>query len=106
MLGDSFNVLTNEEQHKDIYKLLKIEKLATFLAMTLLIMIGSINIFFSLMMLVIDKKKDISVLVAMGADNTLIRKIIISEGALISTIGAGTGLAVGAFICWIQDHLG
>jgi len=105
-LGESFNVLTNEEQHMDIYKLLKIEKLATFLAMTLLIIIGSINIFFSLMMLVIDKKKDISILVAMGADKNLIKSIVVTEGALISIIGAGTGLTLGALICWAQDQFG
>lgn len=105
-LGTSFNVLTNEEQHQDIYKLLKLEKLFGFMAMTLLIVIGSINIFFSLMMLVIDKRKDISVLVAIGADSTLIKRIIIAEGALISIIGAGTGLALGALICWAQDRFG
>ena len=106
VLGDSFNVLTNEEQHKDIYKLLRIEKLATFMAMTLLIVIGSINIFFSLMMLVIDKKKDISILVAMGADRDLVKRIILTEGALISILGAGTGLVIGGLICWAQDNFG
>ena len=106
VLGESFNVLTNEEQHKDIYRLLKIEKFATFLAMTLLIIIGSINIFFSLMMLVIDKKKDISILVAMGADKNMIKRIFIFEGVLISFIGAGIGLTLGALICWAQDQFG
>jgi len=105
-LGDSFNVLTNEEQHQDLYKLLKLEKLFGFMAMTLLIVIGSINIFFSLMMLVIDKRKDISVLVAMGADSNLIKRIIVAEGTLISVIGSFTGLVLGALICWAQDRFG
>jgi lipoprotein-releasing system permease protein len=105
-LGGSFHVLTDDEQHKDIYKLLKLEKFFVFMAMTLLIIIGSINIFFSLMMLVIDKKKDISVLIAMGADDKFIKSIIVAEGALISSIGAGTGLGLGALICWVQDQYG
>jgi lipoprotein-releasing system permease protein len=83
-LGNSFRVLNNEEQHQAIYKLLKIEKLFTFIALTLLITVASINIFFSLMMLAIDKKKDITILSAVGAPSSLIQKIFLHEGALIS----------------------
>jgi lipoprotein-releasing system permease protein len=105
-LGSDFNVLTNEEQHKDIYKLLKMEKLFVFFSLTLLIIVASINIFFSLMMLAIDKKKDISILSAVGASPTLIKRIFLSEGALIAFIGAGLGLFLGGTICWLQDHFG
>ena len=105
-LGESFVVLTNEEQHQDVYRLLKIEKLFTFLALSLLITIGSINIFFSLMMLAIDKKKDISILAALGAGQPLIRKIFLTEGALIGFIGAAIGLVLGGLICWMQDRFG
>lgn len=105
-IGKSFIVLTNEEQQKDLYRLLKIEKLFTFLALSLLITVGSINIFFSLMMLAIDKKKDISILSAIGADQKLIRRIFFSEGAIISFIGAGSGLLIGGLICWAQDQFG
>ncbi len=106
LLGSNFNVLTNEEQHKDIYKLLKMEKLFVFFSLTLLIIVASINIFFSLMMLAIDKKKDISILSAVGASPTLIKRIFLSEGALIAFIGAGLGLFLGGTICWLQDHFG
>lgn len=99
-------MLSHEEQHKDLYRLLKMEKLFTFLAFTLLLGIGSINIFFSLMMLALDKKKDISVLVAMGADASLIRKIFISEGAFISLFGTLAGLVLGALLCWVQMQFG
>ncbi len=106
LLGERFSVLTNEQQHKDIYKLLKMEKLFTFLALTLLIVVASINIFFSLMMLVIDKKKDIAILSAVGASPKLVRNIFLTEGALIAFIGAGIGLVFGGAICWLQDHFG
>lgn len=106
LLGDRFSVLTNEQQHKDIYKLLKMEKLFTFLALTLLILVASINIFFSLMMLVIDKKKDVAILSAVGASPRLIRNIFLSEGALIAFLGAGIGLVFGGTICWLQDQFG
>jgi lipoprotein-releasing system permease protein len=105
-MGENFRVLSNEEQHENIYKLLKWEKLFTFLSLSLLILVGAINIFFSLMMLAIDKKKDISVLFAMGAPTHLIQRIFFSEGALISLIGATIGLLFGAAICWLQDTFG
>ncbi len=106
LLGKNFTVLTNEEQHKDLYKLLKMEKLFVFFSLTLLIIVASINIFFSLMMLAIDKKKDISILSAVGANSELIKKIFLIEGALIAFIGAGLGIVLGGTICWLQDHFG
>ncbi len=106
VVGESFHVLTNQEQHKDLYRLLKLEKLFTFLALSMLLLVGSINIFFSLMMLVIDKKKDITILSAIGADQNLIRRIFLIEGALISGIGTAIGLLLGGGICWLQDNYG
>lgn len=105
-VGPTFAVLNQEEQHKDLYRLLRMEKLFTFLAFTLLLGIGAINIFFSLMMLALDKKKDISVLMAMGAEASLIRRIFISEGAFIATLGTLSGLLLGGLICWLQMQYG
>lgn len=106
VLGDKFQVLTNEEQHKDLYRLLKIEKLFTFLALSLLVVVGSINIFFSLMMLAIDKKKDVTLLAAMGASEAMIKKIFLAEGVLISFTGAIAGLVFGGLICFLQAQFG
>jgi lipoprotein-releasing system permease protein len=106
LLGEKFLVLTNDEQHKDLYRLLNLEKLFTFISLTLLILIASINIFFSLMMLAIDKKKDISILSAIGAQPNLIKKIFLGEGALIAFSGAVVGLLLGGIICWAQDQFG
>ena len=106
VLGDSFRVLTNEEQHTDLYKLLNMEKLFFFLAFSLVIIVGSLNIFFSLMMLALDKKKDISILFALGAYSQLIRRIFLMEGCIIAFIGAGIGLVLGALICWMQSTFG
>jgi lipoprotein-releasing system permease protein len=105
-LGDTFSVLTNEEQHKDLYRLLKIEKLFTFLSLSLLLLVASINIFFSLMMLAIDKKKDISILTSMGAPASLIRNIFLAEGTLISFLGAAAGLVIGGIAVVLQDQVG
>jgi lipoprotein-releasing system permease protein len=106
ILGDRFVVLNHEEQHKDLYKLLKMEKLFAFLALTLLLIIGSINIFFTLMMLALDKKKDISVLSSMGANKDMVRAIFMAEGSLIAGFGVIFGLIFGAVFCWLQMEYG
>lgn len=105
-LGTDFSVLTLEEQHADLYRLLKIEKLFTFGGFVLLLGVASINIFFSLMMLVLDKKKDISLLAAMGADQTVIRKVFLIEGALIAIGGTLIGLVLGTTLCLLQMKFG
>lgn len=105
-VGDSFRVLNHEEQHQDLYKLLKMEKLFTFLSLTLLLIIGSINIFFSLMMLALDKKKDIAILKAMGAHDNQVRNIFLAEGVLIAFSGAFLGLALGMIFYGLQQRYG
>lgn len=105
-LGEQFNVLNHEEQHQDLYKLLKMEKLFTFLSLTLLLVIGSINIFFSLMMLALDKRKDISILKSMGAHDSQVRNIFLAEGVLIAFTGAILGLALGIVFYWLQQNYG
>lgn len=105
-LGENFTVLTLEEQHKDLYRLLRVEKLFAFGGGVLLLGIASINIFFSLMMLVLDKKKDISLLTAMGTNRADIRKIFLAEGALIAVGGTLVGLMCGAVLCFLQARYG
>jgi lipoprotein-releasing system permease protein len=106
LLGEGFQVLTNEQQHKDLYRLLKFEKLFTFLAFVLLVFIAAINVFFSLMMLVIDKKRDLTILTALGARDLTLRMVFLYEGVLIACLGVGSGLVLGAFICWLQQTFG
>ena len=82
------------------------EKLFVFFTFNFILLISSINIFFSLSMLVIDKKKDIAILSAMGATPLLIRNIFLAEGAIVAFIGAGTGLTLGLLVCWVQQTFG
>ncbi|MEM6523102.1 MAG: FtsX-like permease family protein [Bacteroidota bacterium] len=105
-LGSSFNVLSNKEQHADLYKLLNLEKLFVFMAFVMILAVGSINIFFALSMLAIDKRKDVSILYSMGASDNLVTRIFLGEGAIISLGGATIGLCLGALICWLQQTVG
>ena len=106
VLGDKFIVLNSEEQHQDLYKLLKMEKLFSFIAFSLLLIIGSINIFFCLMMLALDKKRDISILSSMGATQQMIANVFLAEGVLIASLGATFGLCLGGVLCWLQMRYG
>ena len=105
-VGEEFKVLTSEEIHADFFKVLKIEKLFVFITFSFILAIASFNIFFSLTMLAIDKRKDIAILSSVGADKKLIKSIFLSEGALISFIGAFLGLILGLLICLVQQQFG
>ncbi len=106
LLGPDFKILTNEEVHSDLYRVLGYEKFFVFLTFSIIIAIASINIFFSLSMLTIDKKKDIVILQALGASRRLIRNIFLFEGAIVGFTGAFTGLALGLTISYLQQTFG
>lgn len=104
VLGDQFMVLNSEEQHQDVFRVLKLEKLFASIAAGLLLLIGSINIYFSLMMLALDKKRDITILSAVGADANLLKGIFLAEGMLIAGFGTVAGLVIGAVIVILQQQ--
>ena len=105
-LGDDFTIKSSEELHSDLYKVIKIEKLFVFFIFSAIIGIASINIFFALTMLVIEKQKDISVLIAQGASHNIIRHIFLYEGCIVSFMGAGIGLVIGLIMSFLQKQYG
>ncbi|MFD1467462.1 ABC transporter permease [Hymenobacter caeli] len=105
-LGPRFTVLDSDEQHVSLLKAIKIEKLFVFITFAFILLIASLNIFFSLSMLVIDKKKDIAVLMAMGATEEAVRKTFLGVGAIVALVGAVVGLVLGVGICWAQQRFG
>ncbi|AMM50799.1 releasing system transmembrane protein [Rufibacter sp. DG15C] len=105
-LGSGFQVQNSEEQHVSLLRAVKVEKLFVFVTFTFVLLIASINIFFSLSMLVLDKQKDIAILASMGADPGTIRKIFLLEGAIVAFTGAVVGLVIGGGICWAQQTFG
>ncbi|MBJ6107390.1 ABC transporter permease [Hymenobacter sp. BT523] len=105
-LGPDFKVQDSDEQHVSLFKAIKVEKLFVFITFTLILLIASLNIFFSLSMLVIDKKKDIAVLLAMGANQKTVRRTFLYVGAIVALVGAATGLVLGVTLCWLQQRFG
>lgn len=104
--GPRYEVKTRYEQKEIFYKVMRSERLAIFIILTLILIIASFNIIGSLTMLIIEKERDIRILRSLGADNGLIRRIFLLEGWLISIIGAAAGIAAGFIICYIQQKYG
>jgi lipoprotein-releasing system permease protein len=101
-LGNKYEIKNREQQNAMLFKTLKSEKLWTFIILVFILIIATFNVIGSLTMLIIEKKKDITILHDMGADIQLIRKIFLMEGLLITLIGAALGLLLGTFVCWLQ----
>lgn len=102
ILGEKYEVKNRQQQNSILYKTLKSEKLWTFIILVFILIIATFNVIGSLTMLIIEKKKDITILHNMGADIKLIRRIFLMEGLLITIIGAALGLIFGTFVCWLQ----
>jgi lipoprotein-releasing system permease protein len=94
------------EQNDLLFKTLQTEKLLTFIILILVLLIATINIIGALTMLIIEKKKDIRILSALGADISLIRKIFMAEGLMIIFIGSVIGLVLGYGLCFLQQRYG
>ncbi|SDF00528.1 lipoprotein-releasing system permease protein [Dyadobacter soli] len=105
-LGKAFVVKDRDSLNADLLRAIKMEKLFVAVTLSLIILVAAINIFFSLSMLAIEKKNDVSMLYAMGATQSLIRKIFLAEGAIVAFSGAIAGLLGGVAICWLQIRYG
>ena len=106
LLGEDFVVKDRYRQQEDIFKIMKIEKFISYIFLSFILLIACFNIIGSLSMLVIEKKRDVSTLRSMGADNRLITNIFVAEGAMISIFGAAIGIAAGVLLCLLQEHFG
>lgn len=101
-LGNKYKVLTKYEQNASLYNSMRLEKWFIYAVLTLILIIAAFNMIGALTMLVLEKRKDISVLQSLGADKSLIRRIFLSEGLLLATTGAGTGIVLALIICFLQ----
>ena len=105
-LGEGFEVKDRFQQNESLYKMMKYEKAAIYMILIFVIIIIAFNIFGSLSMLIIEKRPDIDTLRSLGAQESLIKKIFVLEGWMISLIGLAAGLIIGIGFTLIQQHLG
>ncbi len=102
ILGKDYKVQDRYEQNKSLYSTIQMEKWAIYGIFSLILIVAAFNMIGALSMLVLEKKKDIQVLQAMGAEQSLIRKIFLSEGILLALIGAGGGLVIALILYYLQ----
>jgi ABC-type lipoprotein release transport system permease subunit len=105
-LGPEFKVKDRYQQNESLYKMMRYEKVATYMILIFVIIIIAFNIFGSLTMLIIEKESDIRTLRSLGAQDRLIRRIFVLEGWLISLTGLAAGLGIGILFSLLQQHFG
>lgn len=103
---EGLKVLDRYEQQEDVYKIMELEKMMSYLFLTFILLVASFNIIGSLNMLIVDKKEDIATLRALGASRRLISRIFLLEGWMISLIGAVLGVLLGLLLAFLQQSLG
>ena len=104
--GSDFEVKNRYEQQEFLYKVLQTEKWAIFFILAFILLIATFTIVASVVIIVLEKRKDISSLWALGAPVKTIQKIFFYEGLLITVFGGGLGLVLGVSVCLLQQHFG
>jgi|YelNatPaOPRAMG01_1025707.scaffolds.fasta_scaffold00118_53 lipoprotein-releasing system permease protein len=102
MLGYPFHTLTWFQLNKNLFAWMQIEKWAAFIVLSLIILVAAFNIVSSLIMVVMEKTRDIGILKSMGATSRSIMRIFVLEGLVAGAIGTALGLVCGYVLCWSQ----
>lgn len=104
--GNRFKVQDQLEQQQDVFNVMQIEKLMAYLFLTFIVMVACFNIIGSVSMLIIEKRGDMATLRHLGATDSMIFRIFLYEGRLITLLGAVIGIVLGLLLCWLQQTFG
>ena len=99
--GEGFTTSTWMERNRVLFNALESEKLAAAMIIGMIMLIAALNILISLVMMVVEKTKDIAILKSMGARHDQIRRIFMWQGLLIGSVGTAAGLILGHLTCWL-----
>jgi lipoprotein-releasing system permease protein len=102
--GKGFMTTNWMEQNKALFRALRLERLVTFITIGLIVFVAALNILISLIMMVMEKTRDIAVLMSMGTRKSQVRRIFIMQGLLIGLLGTAIGLVIGYFLAWAGGH--
>lgn len=101
--GSRYTTVTWQEQNRQLFSALKMERLVTVIVISLIELVAALNIFITLVMLVMEKYRDIAVLMSMGARQAQIRRIFMMQGLLIGIVGSAIGLVLGYTLSYFAD---
>lgn len=104
VIGPKLSASTWQEQNHGLLTALKGERIVTVVTVGLIQVVAALNILIALVMMVMEKHRDIAILMSMGTRTSQIRKIFILEGALIGAVGTTLGLVAGYTVCYLADH--
>jgi lipoprotein-releasing system permease protein len=102
--GPGFMATNWMEQNKALFRALRLERVVTFITIGLIVFVAALNILISLIMMVMEKTRDIAVLMSMGAKKRQVRRVFISQGVLIGLVGTALGLVIGYALSWAGGH--
>jgi lipoprotein-releasing system permease protein len=102
--GKGFMATNWMEQNKALFRALRLERLVTFITIGLIVFVAALNILISLTMMVMEKTRDIAVLISMGTRKSQVRRIFIAQGVLIGVVGTAIGLVLGYALSWAGGH--
>jgi lipoprotein-releasing system permease protein len=102
--GKGFMATNWMEQNKALFRALRLERLVTFITIGLIVFVAALNILISLTMMVMEKTRDIAVLISMGTRKSQVRRIFITQGVLIGVVGTAIGLVLGYALSWAGGH--
>ncbi len=105
-LGAAVRVRTWYDLQGSLYGVMRLEKWAASVLLSFIIVVAAFNIIGALTMIVIEKRRDLGALMAMGARRADVRRIFLLEGLLVGVIGTGLGLAIGLGVAWLQAATG
>ncbi|MFT4204067.1 MAG: ABC transporter permease [Chitinophagaceae bacterium] len=101
-LGGQYDVKTRYEQNQNLFSIMQMEKWIIYVILSLILLIAAFNMIGALTMLVLEKRKDIAVLKALGAESSIIRRIFMNEGLLLGVVGGTIGVLLALGICYLQ----
>jgi lipoprotein-releasing system permease protein len=102
--GKGFMATNWMEQNKALFRALRLERLVTFITIGLIVFVAALNILISLTMMVMEKTRDIAVLMSMGTRKAQVRRVFVTQGLLIGVIGTAIGLVLGYSLSWAGGH--
>ena len=92
------------EQNRELFRALKLEQVVTFIVIALIVIVAALNILIALTMMVMEKTRDIAVMMSFGVQPAQVRRIFLLQGFLISIIGTALGLVLGYLAAWAGGH--
>ena len=102
--GPSYAATTWMERNRSVFNALRMEKLVTAIAISLIMLVAALNILISLVMMVMEKSRDIAILKSMGSSRKQIRRIFMWQGMIIGALGTTAGLGLGHMVSWICNR--